>query len=55
MSTNNESMGKTLGVVVGLCLVCAIVVSFASVQLRPMQQANKNEDIQRNILAVAGY
>lgn len=55
MSTNNESMGKTLGVVVGLCLVCAIVVSFASVQLRPMQQANKNEDIQRNILAVAGF
>nr|WP_211091520.1 MULTISPECIES: Na(+)-translocating NADH-quinone reductase subunit C [Pseudoalteromonas] len=48
-------MGKTLGVVVGLCLVCAIVVSFASVQLRPMQQANKNEDIQRNILAVAGF
>ncbi|MEI5640799.1 MULTISPECIES: Na(+)-translocating NADH-quinone reductase subunit C [unclassified Pseudoalteromonas] len=55
MSTNNESMGKTLGVVVSLCLVCAIVVSFASVQLRPMQQANKNEDIQRNILAVAGF
>ncbi len=55
MSSNNESIGKTLGVVVALCLVCAIVVSFASVQLRPLQQANKNKDIQRNILAVAGF
>lgn len=55
MASNNETIGKTLGVVVGLCLVCAIVVSFASVQLRPLQQANKTEDIQRNILAAAGF
>jgi Na+-transporting NADH:ubiquinone oxidoreductase subunit C len=34
--------------------VCAIIVSFASVQLRPLQQANKNKDIQSNILAAAG-
>ncbi|KNC67390.1 Na(+)-translocating NADH-quinone reductase subunit C [Pseudoalteromonas ardens] len=54
MSSNNESIGKTLGVVVGLCLVCAVVVSFAAVQLRPLQQANKIEDVQRNILAAAG-
>ncbi|MGY8878855.1 MAG: Na(+)-translocating NADH-quinone reductase subunit C, partial [Pseudoalteromonas sp.] len=40
--------------VVALCLVCAIIVSFASVQLRPLQQANKNKDIQSNILAAAG-
>ncbi|MCF6438326.1 Na(+)-translocating NADH-quinone reductase subunit C [Pseudoalteromonas luteoviolacea] len=55
MSSNNETIGKTLGVVVGLCLVCAIVVSFAAVQLRPLQQANKIEDVQRNILAAAGF
>ncbi|CAH9049814.1 Na(+)-translocating NADH-quinone reductase subunit C [Pseudoalteromonas holothuriae] len=55
MSSNNESIGKTLGVVVGLCLVCAIVVSFASVQLRPLQQANKIKDVQRNILTAAGF
>jgi Na+-transporting NADH:ubiquinone oxidoreductase subunit C len=55
MSSNNQSIGKTLGVVVALCLVCAIVVSFASVQLRPLQTANKNKDIQRNILAAAGF
>ena len=54
MSSNNESIGKTLSVVVALCLVCAIIVSFASVQLRPLQQANKDKDIQSNILAAAG-
>jgi Na+-transporting NADH:ubiquinone oxidoreductase subunit C len=54
MSSNNESIGKTLTVVVALCLVCAVIVSFASVQLRPLQQANKTQDIQRNILAAAG-
>ena len=54
MSSNNESIGKTLAVVVALCLVCAIIVSFAAVQLRPLQQANKNKDIQSNILAAAG-
>ncbi|WP_166420126.1 Na(+)-translocating NADH-quinone reductase subunit C [Pseudoalteromonas sp. Z1A8] len=54
MSSNNESIGKTLAVVVALCLVCAIIVSFASVQLRPLQQANKEKDIQSNILAAAG-
>ena len=54
MSTNNESIGKTFAVVVALCLVCAIIVSFAAVQLRPLQQANKAKDIQSNILVAAG-
>ncbi len=55
MASNNETIGKTLGVVVGLCLVCAVVVSMAAVQLRPLQQANKTQDVQRNILASAGF
>ncbi len=55
MSSNNESIGKTLGVVVALCLVCAVIVSTASVQLRPLQQENKMLDIQRNILEAAGF
>ena len=55
MASNNETIGKTLGVVVGLCLVCAVVVSMAAVQLRPLQQANKTQDVQRNILAAAGF
>ena len=44
MASNNESIGKTLGVVVGLCLVCAVVDSMAAVQLRPLQQANKTQE-----------
>ncbi len=55
MASKNESIGKTLGVVVALCLVCAVIVSFASVQLRPLQQENKLKDIQSNILAAAGF
>lgn len=55
MSNKNESIGKTLGVVVALCLVCAIIVSVASVQLRPLQQENKLKDIQSNILSAAGF
>ncbi|WP_462150807.1 Na(+)-translocating NADH-quinone reductase subunit C [Pseudoalteromonas xiamenensis] len=50
-----ETVGRTLGVVVGLCLVCAIVVATASVQLRPLQKASKSADIQRNILLVSGF
>ncbi|CCQ09422.1 Na(+)-translocating NADH-quinone reductase subunit C [Pseudoalteromonas luteoviolacea B = ATCC 29581] len=50
-----ETVGRTLGVVVGLCLVCAIVVATASVQLRPLQKASKDADIQRNILLVSGF
>ncbi|MCE0556012.1 MULTISPECIES: Na(+)-translocating NADH-quinone reductase subunit C [unclassified Motilimonas] len=51
---SKESLGKTLGVVVGVCLVCSIVVSVAAVGLRPTQQANALLDKQKNILAVSG-
>ncbi|MBU2969205.1 Na(+)-translocating NADH-quinone reductase subunit C [Pseudoalteromonas sp. C2R02] len=54
MSSNKETIGKTLGVVVGLCLVCAVLVSTAAVQLRPLQDINKAIDVQTNILAAAG-
>ena len=54
MSSNNDSISKTLTVVVSLCLVCAIVVSTAAVQLRPTQQANKKLDSQINILRSVG-
>lgn len=54
MSSNKETIGKTLGVVVGLCLVCAILVSSAAVKLRPLQDLNKAIDVQTNILAAAG-
>jgi Na+-transporting NADH:ubiquinone oxidoreductase subunit C len=50
MSNNNESIGKTFGVVISLCLVCAIFVATAAVVLRPKQVENKLVDAQKNIL-----
>ncbi|MGF1680491.1 Na(+)-translocating NADH-quinone reductase subunit C [Photobacterium minamisatsumaniensis] len=54
MASNNDSIKKTLIVVIALSLVCSIVVSAAAVALRPLQQKNAVEDVQRNILSVAG-
>lgn len=54
MSNKNDSIKKTLGVVVSLSLACSIVVSTAAVSLRPQQQVNAQLDVQRNILSVAG-
>ncbi len=52
--SNNESIGKTFGVVIGLCLVCAVVVAAAAVGLRPTQNENKLLDSQKNVLASVG-
>ncbi|MEM8556079.1 MAG: NADH:ubiquinone reductase (Na(+)-transporting) subunit C, partial [Pseudomonadota bacterium] len=49
-----DSTGKTLFVAVGLCLFCSMIVSVAAVSLRPIQDANKLLDKQKNILQVAG-
>ncbi|RUO61889.1 Na(+)-translocating NADH-quinone reductase subunit C [Pseudidiomarina insulisalsae] len=54
MAKKNESLGKTLFVVITLCLVCAIVVSGAAVGLKPLQQKNAALDMQRNVLDAAG-
>ncbi|WP_221076268.1 Na(+)-translocating NADH-quinone reductase subunit C [Agarivorans aestuarii] len=51
---SNDSLAKTIKVVVGVSLVCSIVVSLAAVGLRGMQQQNAVEDKQKNILAVSG-
>lgn len=50
----NDSTLKTFIVAGGLCLVCSIIVSGAAVGLRPMQQANKLLDKQKNVLQVVG-
>ncbi len=50
----NDSMSKTLLVAFVLCIICSILVSTAAVSLKPMQQKNKLEDLQRNILMAAG-
>jgi len=54
MASNNDSIKKTLGVVIGLSLVCSIIVSTAAVVLKPKQQENAVLDKQSKILEVAG-
>ena len=54
MSANKESFGKTVGFVFVVCLVCALLVSFSAVQLKPLQIANKQLDQQTKILEAAG-
>ncbi len=51
---SNDTVGKTIGVALALCIVCSVVVSTAAVMLKPMQVANKSLDFKRNILAAAG-
>ncbi|WP_163937526.1 Na(+)-translocating NADH-quinone reductase subunit C [Paraferrimonas sp. SM1919] len=55
MSKNNDTFGKTLGVVIGLCLVCSVIVSGAAVALKPLQDANIKLDKQKYLLQAAGY
>ncbi len=52
--SSKDTVGKTLGVALALCVVCSVLVSGAAVILKPAQQANAQEDRQRNILAAAG-
>jgi Na+-transporting NADH:ubiquinone oxidoreductase subunit C len=54
MSNQQETFGKTIFVVLAVCLVCSIIVAGAAVGLRPLQIANKEIDKQSNILSVAG-
>ncbi|MGF1901908.1 MULTISPECIES: Na(+)-translocating NADH-quinone reductase subunit C [Aliivibrio] len=54
MASNNDSIKKTLGVVIGLSLVCSIIVSTAAVGLRDKQKANAVLDKQSKIVQVAG-
>ena len=54
MASNNDSIKKTLGVVIGLSLVCSIIVSTAAVGLRDKQKANAMLDKQSKIIEVAG-
>ncbi|MGY5611783.1 Na(+)-translocating NADH-quinone reductase subunit C [Vibrio brasiliensis] len=54
MASNNDSIKKTLGVVIGLSLVCSIIVSTAAVGLRDKQKSNAVLDKQTKIVEVAG-
>ncbi|WPC74718.1 Na(+)-translocating NADH-quinone reductase subunit C [Vibrio porteresiae] len=54
MASNNDSIKKTLFVVIVLSLVCSIIVSVAAVALRDKQQLNAALDKQSKILEVSG-
>jgi Na+-transporting NADH:ubiquinone oxidoreductase subunit C len=54
VSSNNESVQKTITVALVLCLVCAVFVSAAAVILRPAQAVNEKANMQMNILQAAG-
>ncbi len=54
LALGNDSLEKTIAIAVALCLVCAVLVSFAAVALKPLQVNNKEQDMKKNILDVAG-
>lgn len=54
MSEGNNSIKKTLIVAVSLSIVCSVIVSGAATLLKPVQEANKLLDRQKNVLAAAG-
>lgn len=54
LALGNDSLEKTIFVAVSLCLVCAVLVAFAAVALKPLQVSNKELDMKTNILDVAG-
>ncbi|MGZ5029495.1 MAG: Na(+)-translocating NADH-quinone reductase subunit C [Methylobacter sp.] len=54
LALGNDSLEKTIAIAVALCLVCAVLVSFSAVALKPLQVNNKEVDMKKNILDVAG-
>lgn len=50
---SRDTVSKTFGVAFVLCVVCAVLVSTASVALRDRQEKNKVLDLQKNILVAA--
>ncbi|MFC4701672.1 Na(+)-translocating NADH-quinone reductase subunit C [Glaciecola siphonariae] len=54
MSAKKETLGKTLLVVIAVCLVCSIVVAGSAVGLRSLQETNAALDKKSNILNAAG-
>ncbi|MDO5565593.1 MAG: Na(+)-translocating NADH-quinone reductase subunit C [Planctomycetia bacterium] len=49
-----DSIFKTFAVALGVCVVCAVIVSVAATVLKPLQEKNKLLDKQTNVLRAAG-
>lgn len=54
MNPKRDSVRHTVLVALAVCVVCALAVSLAAVALRPLQEANKRRERQKNILIAAG-
>jgi len=54
LALGNDSLEKTIAIALSLCFICAILVSFSAVALKPLQVYNKDLDMKKNILDVAG-
>ena len=52
--SSKDTVSKTLVVAFFLCVVCSILVSGTAVVLKPMQDANRILDRNKNILSAAG-
>ncbi len=50
----DDSIKKTVGVALGVCLVCSVLVSTAAVTLNAIQEENKKLDKIKNILLAGG-
>ncbi|MDA7951820.1 MAG: Na(+)-translocating NADH-quinone reductase subunit C [Pirellulaceae bacterium] len=51
---SRDSIGKTFGVTIALCVVCSSLVALAAVSLKERQDLNKKLDKQKNVLFAAG-
>ncbi|MGZ8224617.1 MAG: Na(+)-translocating NADH-quinone reductase subunit C [Methylobacter sp.] len=54
LALGNDSLEKTIAIALSLCFICAILVSFSAVALKSLQVYNKDLDMKKNILDVAG-
>ncbi len=52
--SKNDSLAKTVGVALGVCIVCSIFVSTAAVALKSRQDKNKALEKRKNILLAGG-
>mgnify|MGYP003331172096 CR=1 FL=1 len=54
MSQKKDTVKQTIFIALILSLVCSVIVSFAAVMLKPIQEKNKSLDRKTNILKAAG-
>lgn len=54
MPRDKNAISWTLFIAVAVCLVCSVFVSWTAVEMKPLQERNKELERKRNILAAAG-